>query len=81
MLIGYARVSTTHQDLTAQHDGPHKLGVDDMNIYVDHGLTGRDRERPGLKESSRRSARGRPAGGHEARPPCPLHPGLACHRR
>jgi len=38
-LVGYARVSTEHQDLTAQHNGLHALGVGDDRIYVDHGLT------------------------------------------
>ncbi|MDF9716478.1 recombinase family protein [Nocardioides sp. ChNu-99] len=48
MLIGYARVSTSGQDLTAQRDALQGLGVDEARIYVDHGLTGRNRERPGL---------------------------------
>lgn len=51
LLIGYARCSTGHQDLTAQHDGLVGLGVRDTGISVDHGLTGTNRERP------------RPAGG------------------
>lgn len=48
--IGYARVSTADQDLTAQRDGLLRLGVDDVNIYVDHGMTGANRARPGLRE-------------------------------
>ena len=39
-MIGYARVSTDEQDLTA-------LGVAPDRIYVDHGLTGTNRARPG----------------------------------
>lgn len=41
LLIGYARVSTEEQDLTAQRG----------RIYVDHGMTGTYRERPGLREA------------------------------
>ena len=48
LLIGYARVSTDQQDLTAQRDG---LGVAVNRIYVDQGLTGTNRERPGLREA------------------------------
>ena len=51
MKIGYARVSTNEQDLTAQRDGLAVLGVDPENIYVDHGLTGTNRTRPGLREA------------------------------
>ncbi len=51
LLIGYARVSTDAQDLTAQRDGLLALGVDPSRIYVDHGLTGTNRERPGLREA------------------------------
>ena len=46
LLIGYARVSTDAQDLTAQRDGLLALGVDPGRLYVDHGLTGANRERP-----------------------------------
>ena len=49
LLVGYARVSTEQQDLTAQRDGLHTLGVGDDRIYVDHGLTGANRDRPGLR--------------------------------
>jgi DNA invertase Pin-like site-specific DNA recombinase len=49
--IGYARVSTEQQDLTAQRDGLQALGVPAERIYVDHGLTGTNRERPGLHQA------------------------------
>ncbi|GAC1368381.1 MAG: hypothetical protein NVS2B15_03230 [Pseudarthrobacter sp.] len=50
-IIGYARVSTNEQDLTAQRNGLAALGVPTDRIYVDHGLTGRNKERPGLREA------------------------------
>jgi DNA invertase Pin-like site-specific DNA recombinase len=49
LMVGYARVSTEQQDLTAQRNGLHALGVGDDRIYVDHGLTGTNRDRPGLR--------------------------------
>lgn len=51
MLIGYARVSTNEQDLTAQRDALRALGVADDAVFVDHGLTGTNRSRPGLREA------------------------------
>lgn len=48
LLIGYARVSTDEHDLTAQRDALAALGVTAERVYVDQGLTGRNRERPGL---------------------------------
>jgi DNA invertase Pin-like site-specific DNA recombinase len=48
LLVGYARCSTDQPDLTAQRDGLSGLGVQADRIYVDHGLTGTGRERPGL---------------------------------
>ncbi|QHN30796.1 recombinase family protein [Gordonia amarae] len=51
MKIGYARVSTGDQDLAAQTDALKKLGVDEKRIYIDHGLTGTNRSRPGLREA------------------------------
>lgn len=51
VLIGYARVSTDEQDLTAQRDALTALGVTSKRIYVDHGLTGTTRVRPGLREA------------------------------
>lgn len=49
--IGYARVSTSGQDLTAQREGLIALAVAPENIYVDHGLTGTNRTRPGLRQA------------------------------
>jgi DNA invertase Pin-like site-specific DNA recombinase len=51
VLIGYARVSTNEQDLTAQRDALGALGVTSKRIYVDRGLTGTTRARPGLREA------------------------------
>ena len=51
LLVGYARCSTDQQDLTAQRDGLAALGVAVNRVYVDHGLTGTNRERPGLREA------------------------------
>ena len=39
------------QDLTAQRDALRALGVEAERIYVDHGLTGTNRERPGPREA------------------------------
>ncbi|MBE3638121.1 recombinase family protein [Mangrovicoccus algicola] len=49
--IGYARCSTDRQDLAAQRAALLALGVVAERIYTDHGLTGRDRHRPGLAEA------------------------------
>ncbi len=49
LLVGYARVSTEQQDLTAQRVALRALGVSDDRMYVDHGLTGTNRNRPGLE--------------------------------
>lgn len=51
MKIGYARVSTAEQDLTAQVDALKALGVDEKHIHVDPGLTGTNRARPGLDKA------------------------------
>ena len=51
LLIGYARVSTDDQDVTAQRDALTGLGVTGERFYVDHGLTGSNRDRPGLREA------------------------------
>ena len=51
LLVGNARCSTEQQDLTAQRDALATLGVSAERIYVDHGLTGANRQRPGLREA------------------------------
>ncbi len=51
LFIGYARVSTDQQDLTAQREALVALGVSSDRIYVDHGLSGTNRDRPGLREA------------------------------
>jgi DNA invertase Pin-like site-specific DNA recombinase len=49
--IGYARCSTDKQDLTVQRETLLKLGVAAERIYTDHGLTGSNRQRPGLDQA------------------------------
>lgn len=49
--IGYARCSTDAQDLAAQRAELESLGVAPDRIYTDHGLTGRNRDRPGLAQA------------------------------
>lgn len=49
--IGYARCSTDKQDLAAQRKALVDLGVHRERIYADHGLTGRNRARPGLEQA------------------------------
>lgn len=51
MLIGYARCSTDDQDLTVQREALAGLGVTPERIYMDHGLTGTNRDRPGLRQA------------------------------
>jgi DNA invertase Pin-like site-specific DNA recombinase len=51
VLIGYARCSTDEQDLTAQRDRLRELGVPGDRVYLDHGLTGTKRNRPGLDQA------------------------------
>jgi len=68
--IGYAPVSTHDQDLTAQRDALAALDVAPDRIYVDHGLTGTNRDRPGLREAMA----ARRAGPAVARPD---HPALS----
>jgi DNA invertase Pin-like site-specific DNA recombinase len=49
LLVGYARVATEQQDFTSQRNGLRALGVGDDRIYVDHGLTGTNRDRARLR--------------------------------
>jgi DNA invertase Pin-like site-specific DNA recombinase len=51
VLIGYARCSTEKQDLAAQRQMLRGLGVSDERVYLDHGMTGRNRRRPGLEQA------------------------------
>jgi DNA invertase Pin-like site-specific DNA recombinase len=51
LLIGCVRCSTDEQDITVQRVGLATLGVTPDRIYVDHRLTGCNRERPGLREA------------------------------
>jgi DNA invertase Pin-like site-specific DNA recombinase len=51
MLTGYARCSTDEQDLTAQRLALLGLGVPAERIYTDKGLTGTNRQRPGLDQA------------------------------
>ncbi|MGH3813723.1 MAG: recombinase family protein [Pseudonocardiaceae bacterium] len=46
-----ARCSTDKQDLTAQRDRLRELVVTEKRIYLDHGLTGTNRKRPGLDQA------------------------------
>src|SRR5438128_11457086 len=50
-LVGYARCSTDKQDLAAQQAMLKELGVAEDRIYLDKGLTGTNRARPGLDQA------------------------------
>lgn len=45
------RGTTDGQDLTTQARCALELGVDPDRVYVDHGLTGTNRDRPGLRQA------------------------------
>jgi hypothetical protein len=48
--VGYARVSTEQQDPTVQRDGPARARLRRRShLRFDHGLTGTNRDRPGLR--------------------------------
>ncbi|MFC3989603.1 recombinase family protein [Actinoplanes siamensis] len=49
--IGYARCSTDKQDLAVQRAALLDLDVAEDRIYLDHGLTGTTRARPGLDQA------------------------------
>ena len=51
LLTGYARCSTDEQDLTAQRHTLMGLGVPASRIYIDKGMTGTNRNRPGLDQA------------------------------
>ncbi|MCC3276219.1 MULTISPECIES: recombinase family protein [unclassified Arthrobacter] len=50
-VVGYARVSTSEQDLTVQQNQLAALGVPKDLVYTDHGLSGTNRDRPGLRQA------------------------------
>lgn len=50
-IVGYARCSTDKQDLTAQRQQLAALGVPAGRIYLDKGLSGTARARPGLDQA------------------------------
>jgi len=50
-MVGYARCSTNEQDLAAQREILAQLGVPSDRVYLDHGLTGTNRDRPGLDQA------------------------------
>jgi len=50
-VVGYARCSTDEQDLTAQRVALERLGVPAGRVYVDHGRSGTNRDRPGLRQA------------------------------
>jgi hypothetical protein len=49
--VNYPPFPMKSHNLTAQRNGLAALGFPAGRIYVDHGLTGRNRERPGLREA------------------------------
>lgn len=51
-LVGYARCSTDEQDLSAQRNALIGLGVKPKHVYVDHDLTGRNKQQSGPREAS-----------------------------
>lgn len=50
-MVGYCRCSTDEQDLTAKKRCTGSFGIEPSRIYVDRGLSGRNRNRPGLREA------------------------------
>jgi DNA invertase Pin-like site-specific DNA recombinase len=51
LLIGYGRVSTNEQDLTAQKNALATLGVTPEKTFTGQGFTGANRAQPGLREA------------------------------
>jgi DNA invertase Pin-like site-specific DNA recombinase len=51
ILVGYARCSTGKHDLAAQREALIAVGVPAERIYLDSGLTGTSRDRPGLAQA------------------------------
>ena len=78
--IGYARCSTDKQDLAAQKAALEKLGVRPERIYTDHGLTGTNRDRPGLDQALAAARTGDTLVVAKARPAGALCPRRARYR-
>jgi hypothetical protein len=51
VFVGYARCWTDKRDLAAQRQTLRGLGVSDERVYLDHGMSGRNRKRPGLEQA------------------------------
>ena len=51
MKLGYARCSTVGQDTEVQRGKLAALGVEEKNVYVDHGYTGKTMTRDGLENA------------------------------
>lgn len=51
VLVGYARCSTEQQDPHRPARGPARSRGHPSRVDVDHGLTGTNRDRPGLREA------------------------------
>lgn len=49
MEFGYARVSTVGQDLEVQRSFLLEEGIEERRIFFDHGFTGKNLERDGLR--------------------------------
>jgi hypothetical protein len=49
LLVGYGAYRQSNKTSPTQRDGLYALGVGDDRIYVDHGLTGTNPDRPGLR--------------------------------
>lgn len=63
------------QDLTTKREALAALGVNSKRIYVDHGLTGTNRDRPGLGQALGRRQQQRHARRDQARPSRPVRSG------
>lgn len=51
MKVGYARVSTSEQDVETQRAFLIAAGVDDKRLYTDVGFTGKNLQRGGLRQA------------------------------
>ena len=77
MLIGTPAAPPDEQDLTAQRERLIELGVAADRIYLDHGLTGTNRHRPGLGQTLAAIRIGDTLGGHLVEFPVSHRLGLA----